>query len=245
MKVLFVEAKAKKNIVEAISKSLKGIPEKKIGLISTAQFANQLLDVKRYLQSKGKIAVIEKSSKFFYSENCSKQNKVFVIGKPLGSAVLDGQILGCDVSAATSIDNKVDCFLYIGTGEFHPLGILAKTEKPIYVLDPFTEKLRAVPKEEKQKLWKKQILRLAQFKDCKTIGILVSTKPGQCKLQANPEEIKKKLEKQGKKVYIFIGDLIIDSELQNYLNIDGWVNTACPRLADDTFSKPFVNAIDL
>jgi len=224
MKVLFVEAKAKKNIVEAISKSLKGIPEKKIGLISTAQFANQLLDVKRYLQSKGKIAVI---------------------GKPLGSAVLDGQILGCDVSAATSIDNKVDCFLYIGTGEFHPLGILAKTEKPIYVLDPFTEKLRAVPKEEKQKLWKKQILRLAQFKDCKTIGILVSTKPGQCKLQANPEEIKKKLEKQGKKAYFFIGDLITDSELQNYLNIDGWVNTACPRLADDTFSKPFVNAIDL
>jgi len=224
MKVLFVEAKAKKDIVGAISKSLKGIPEKKIGLISTVQFANQLLDVKRYLQSKGKIAVI---------------------GKPSGSAVLDGQILGCDVSAATSIENKVDCFLYIGTGEFHPLGILAKTEKSIYVLDPFTEKLRAVPKEEKQKLWKKQILRLAQFKDCKTIGILVSTKPGQCKLQADPEKIKKVLEKKGKKAYLFIGDSITDSELQNYLNIDGWVNTACPRLADDTFSKPFVNAIDL
>ncbi len=224
MKVLFVEAKAKKDVVRVISKSLKSIPEKKIGLISTVQFANQLGKVKKTLEA---------------------NNKVAIIGKPSGTAVKQGQILGCDVSAATSIENKVDCFLYIGTGNFHPFGLLAKSDKPIYVLDPFTEKLREIPKEEKQKLVKKQILRLAQFKDCKTIGILVSTKPGQYQLQANPKEVKKKLEKQGKRVYIFIGDSITDSELQNYLNIDGWVNTACPRLADDVFDKPFVNACEL
>jgi len=224
MKVLFVEARAKKNIVEVLRKSVKHISGKKIGLIAAVQFVEQLNDAKRYLKSEGKIVLI---------------------GKPTGSAVLEGQILGCDVSAATNIEGKVDCFLYIGTGNFHPFGLLAKTNKPIYVLDPFTEKLREIPKEEKQKMWKKQILRLAQFKDCKTIGIIVSTKPGQYQLQANPEEIRKKLEKKGKRVYIFIGDSITDSELQNYLNIDGWVNTACPRLADDVFDKPFVNACEL
>ncbi len=224
MKVLFVEARAKKSIVEAAERNLKAIKEKRIGLISTIQFANQLANVKRYLKSEGKITVI---------------------GKPSGTAVIDGQILGCDVSAATSIENKVDCFLYIGTGNFHPFGLLARTEKSIYILDPFTEKLREIPKEEKQKLVKKQILRLEQFKDCKTIGILVSTKPGQYQLQANPKEIRKKLEKQGKKVYVFICDNITDAELQNFPRIEAWVNTACPRLADDIFSKPFVNAIDL
>jgi 2-(3-amino-3-carboxypropyl)histidine synthase len=224
MKVLFVQAKAKKSVIGAISKALKGIPEKKIGIITTVQFADQLEKVKKTLED---------------------NNKIAVIGKPSCTAVLPGQVLGCDVSAATSIENKVDCFLYIGTGEFHPLGLLAKTEKSIYVLNPFTNQLKEISPEEKQKLVKRKILKLAQFKDCKIIGIIVSTKPGQCNLQADPEKIKKKLEKQGKRVYLFIGDSITDAELQNFPKIDGWVNTACPRLADDTFSKPFVNAIDL
>ncbi len=224
MKVLFVQAKADKDISEALSKNIKHIPENKIGLISTVQFTAQLENIKKTLED---------------------NNKIAVIGKPSGSAVLEGQILGCDVSSATNVMNEVDCFLYIGTGNFHPFGLLARTEKPIYVLDPFTEKLREITKEEKQKLWKKQILRLEQFKACRTIGMLISTKLGQCELQSNPEELKEKLEKQGKKVYLFICDNITNSELLNFPRIEGWINTACPRLADDVFDKPFVNACEL
>jgi 2-(3-amino-3-carboxypropyl)histidine synthase len=242
MKILFIEAKADKDFTSVIAKSLKSIPEKRIGLISTVQFTNQLEKVKKTFED---------------------NNKVVVIGKPSGSAVLDGQILGCDVSSATNVINEVDCFLYLGTGNFHPFGILAKpnlnevqmgaakqkvslaTDKPLYVLDPFTEKLRGITKEEKQKLWKKQVLRLEQFKACRTIGIIVSTKLGQCRLQAEPEELKEKLEKQGKKVYLFVCDNITNSELLNFPRIEGWVNTACPRLADDVFDKPFVNACEL
>ncbi len=224
MKVLFVQAKANKNVVESLKKNIKFIPEQKIGLISTAQFVGQLFDVKAYLEA---------------------SNKVALIGKPSGSAVLDGQILGCDVSAATNIADDVDCFLYIGTGNFHPFGLLAKSEKPIYVLNPFTEQIKQLSKDEKLKLWKKETLRLAQFEDCETIGILVSTKLGQCRLQANPEELKEKLELLGKKVYLFVCDMITNSEMQNFPHIDGWVNTACPRLADDVFDKPVVNACEL
>jgi 2-(3-amino-3-carboxypropyl)histidine synthase len=224
MKVLFVQAKANKDAVEALNKSIKYISEKKIGLITTVQFAEQLTKLKRFLESKGKVAII---------------------GKPTGSAVLAGQVLGCDVSAATNIENKVDCFLYIGTGDFHPFGLLAKTKKPVYVLEPFTEKIIKIPEEEKQKIWKKQVLKLAQFKDCKTVGILVSTKPGQCELQASAEKVKEKLEKQGKKVYVFVCDNITNSELLNFPHIQGWINTACPRLAEDMFDKPFVNACEL
>lgn len=242
MKVLFVQAKANKDVASVISKILKGIPERRIGLMSTVQFTNQLEKVRKTLED---------------------NSKIIVIGKPTGSAVLEGQILGCDVSSATNVMNEVDCFLYIGTGNFHPFGLLAKpnlnevqmgaakqkvslaTEKPIYVLDPFTEKLREITKEEKQKLWKKQLLRLEQFKACRTIGLIISTKLGQCELQSNPEVLKEKLEKQGKKVYLFICDNITNSELLNFPRIEGWVNTACPRLADDVFDKPFVNACEL
>jgi 2-(3-amino-3-carboxypropyl)histidine synthase len=224
MKVLFIQAKANKDIIEALNKNIKYIPEKKIGTVTTVQFVEQLEKVKQTLEA---------------------NNKIAVIGKPSGSAITDGQILGCDVSAATNIASDVDCFLYIGTGNFHSLGLLAKTDKPLYALNPFTSQLKEISLEEKQKLMKREILKLAQFKDCKTVGILVSTKLGQCQLQYDVEELKEKLEIQGKKAYLFACDNITNAELQNFPHIQGWVNTACPRLADDVFDRPFINACEL
>ena len=222
MKLLFVEAKAKKDVVKGLEKNISNISCKNIGLIATVQFASQLPLIKKSLQMKG--------------------FKVF-IGKPKGPAVLEGQILGCDVSAALAVEKHVECFLYIGTGDFHPTGLLAKTSKPIYIYDPFTEQIRLLPEAEKQKLWKRKILMIAKFKDAKTIGILVSMKPGQ--FCANAENVKESLEKQGKRVYLFVCDSITNTELMNFPHIEAWVNTACPRIAEDEFSRPLVNAIDL
>jgi 2-(3-amino-3-carboxypropyl)histidine synthase len=222
MKLLFVEAKAKKDVAKGLEKNISKINCKKIGIIATVQFANQLGLIKKSLQKKG--------------------FKVF-IGKPKGPAVLEGQILGCDVSAALSVEKEVECFLYIGTGDFHPTGLLAKTSRPIYVYDPFTENLKLLSEVEKQKLWKRKVLQLARFKDAETVGILISTKPGQ--FCATAENIKEKLEKQGKKVYLFACDSITNAELMNFPHIRAWVNTACPRIAEDEFSRPLVNAADL
>jgi 2-(3-amino-3-carboxypropyl)histidine synthase len=121
--------------------------------------------------------------------------------------------------------------------------LLAKTSRPIYVYNPFTENLKLLSEVEKQKLWKRKVLQLAKFKDAKTIGILVSMKPGQ--FCATAENIKKSLEKQGKKVYLFACDSITNAELMNFPHIEAWVNTACPRIAEDEFSRPLVNAADL
>jgi len=224
MKVAFIEAKANKDIAEDLAKVASNIDYKKIGLISTVQFVKQLSTVKKILEKKG----------FF----------VF-IGKPTGSAILEGQVLGCDVSSALSIEKEIDCFLFVGTGDFHPLGLLAKTNKPLLTFNPFTSQLKLLSNEERQKILKKRVLMLAKFKDAKTVGILVSTKPGQCQLQASTAEIKEKLEKQGKKVYLFVCDSITNAELRNFAHVGAWVNTACPRLIEDEFDKPFVNALEL
>jgi 2-(3-amino-3-carboxypropyl)histidine synthase len=225
MKVAFIEAKAYKSVTDGLEKSLNALKGyKKVGLLTTTQFVHQLSDVKELLKTKG-IAP--------------------VVGKPSGSAVLEGQVLGCDVSSALAVENDVDAFLYIGTGNFHPFGLLANTEKPFFVYDPFTGKIVQLSEEEKLKLWKRKVQRLANFKDARTVGILVSTKPGQNLFQSSVEKVKEKLEKEGKKVYLFIADLISDSELRNFSHIEGWVNTACPRLMDDDFEKPIINAADI
>jgi 2-(3-amino-3-carboxypropyl)histidine synthase len=65
--------------------------------------------------------------------------------------------------------------------------------------------------------------------------MLVSTKPGQNKL-SEAVETKEKLEKKGKKVFIFIFDELQIDSLINFPDIDSWINTACPRIAlEDAF----------
>ncbi len=220
MKALFIEARSTKKIkLDKINQ----LP-KRIGLVSTIQFSNQLNLVKKQLENKGK--------------------KVF-IGKPNKHAIELGQVLGCDVSSATNIQNKVDCFLYIGTGEFHAIGIALQVSKPVFKYNPFTNKLTKVSEKEIKLYQKKKIIRKSLLKDAKKVGILISTKPGQHLVQGKLNDIQRKL--KGKQVFKFISDTINPNDLLNFPDIDIWVNTACPRLVDDQelFKKPIINAEDL
>jgi 2-(3-amino-3-carboxypropyl)histidine synthase len=191
------------------------INERRIGLVSTLQFLDSLEKARKYLEEKGKIVKIGKG----------KFNQ--------------GQILGCDVSAAKSIEKDVDAFLYIGSGNFHPLGLAMQTEKPVYFLDVEKGEVTVVDKE---KFLKQKYAAIAIAKDARTFGILVSVKPGQLNLKL-AKEIKKKLEAKGKKAYLLVFNEIKPEKLIG-LELDCYVNTACPRIAIDNrtdFKKPILN----
>jgi len=193
------------------------IKEKKIGLISTLQFIDSLEEVKEFLEKSGKIIRIGKGRSY------------------------DGQILGCDVSSAKSIENDVDAFLYIGSGNFHPLGLALKTEKPVYFLNIEKNKLENL-KELKEKFLKQRYVAIALAKHAKTFGILVSVKPGQMNLKL-AKEIKNKLESDGKKAYILAFNEIKPEKLEGF-DLDCYINTACPRIVIDNrtdFKKPILN----
>jgi diphthamide biosynthesis enzyme Dph1/Dph2-like protein len=68
---------------------------------------------------------------------------------------------------------------------------------------------------------------------------LVSTKPGQENLK-KAIAIKNKL--KNKDSYLFIGDEIDTKQLENFPNIQSWINTACPRL---DFDSSVINMGDL
>jgi len=188
---------------------LKKIPYKKIGIVSVVQHLDILKNI---------------------SEELRKINKKPVIG---------GQILGCWHENAKKIENKVDCFLFIGSGEFHPLGI--KTEKSVYCFDLEKNEIRIVNKMKRLKILHAN---LAKLDDAKTVGILVSTKKGQFLGFDTIKKLKNKLEKMGKKVYILTMDNITNEKLLG-LKIDFFIDTACPRLVEDNFDKPIINAEDL
>ncbi|MDD5651504.1 MAG: diphthamide synthesis protein [Candidatus Nanoarchaeia archaeon] len=152
------------------------------------------------------------------------------------NSVIGGQILGCNVKNAEKIKNKVDCFLYIGSGKFHPIYLAQKLKKPVYIANPNTNEFSKIDEAEIQDYEKKLKGKLNKFYTAKTYGILVSTKLGQSNLK-KAEELRKKL----KNSYIFICNNINENEFENFRNIDIWINTACVRIE----GKNIINLEDL
>lgn len=151
--------------------------------------------------------------------------------KGAGKAIIGGQILGCDFRQAMSIRDHVDCFLYIGSGAFHPLGLAYETKKPVFVYHPFDNKLVKISEDELLRWQRRRKGAYLKFMASKVIGLIVSMKPGQHTPIAKLRRLEKKY--PDKQFYYFIGDTIDLSELQNFPFIESWVNTACPRLSED------------
>ncbi|MBW3017877.1 diphthamide synthesis protein, partial [Candidatus Woesearchaeota archaeon] len=152
MELMFIPAKAEFDLKEINLSKLKKLP-KKLGLVSTVQFVDELGKIKKHLDSHG------------------------------FSCVIGGGILGCRVEKAEKIKAKVDAFLFIGGGMFHPLA-LRKLGKPIYLVNGAEVKENTNIK----KNWLK-------FLHADKVGIIISTKPGQSHVKI-AESMKKTLEKK-------------------------------------------------
>lgn len=145
--------------------------------------------------------------------------------KLLKNSVIGGQILGCNIKNAEKIKNKVNAFLFIGSGRFHPIFIAQKLKKPVYIANPNTNEFSGIEESEIRDYERKLKGKLSKFYAAKSYGIIVSTKPGQYNMK-KAEILKKKL----KNSYIFIcGDVDVN-QFENFPGIDIWINTACPRI---------------
>lgn len=191
---------------------------KKLGIVTTAQFQSKTKEIIEYLNNNGKETFIDKI----------KQRN-------------EGQLLGCDQGAAIKIQHNVDAFLYIGSGDFHPLGVAMNTNKEVYLFNPVTGVFSKFDSREIEKYKKQKKVNYIKFLSAENIGIMVSIKPGQYSYK-KAVEIKDKLEKKGKNAFIFVFDTLDANEMENFPFIDFWVNTACPRIADD---KDKNNVIDM
>lgn len=162
--------------------------------------------------------------------------KVAGIFKSIGKEIVySSQVLGC----WPDIDVEADCCVFIGSGEFHPLNLNGK----VYIIDIESDCVKDIT-EKVNKKQRQRFARIENFKDCKKVGILVSSKKGQFASLEEIEEIKNLLKSNGKDVYVLIGDYITDENLMG-IKLDGFVNTACPRIIEDKFSKTVINKRDL
>jgi len=180
----------------------------KIGLITSIQFVKIIPKVKEYLERRGKKVFAHKALQY------------------------SGQILGCNLKAAKAIEKRVDCFLAVSAGEFYGRGLVLQTEKPVLNLDLEKNEIHSL-EEFKRKTQKIIAWNRAQFKEARRIGLLVSWKKGQLKL---PFALKKKLEEEGKEVYILAMDEITPEKIEG-LKLDFLISFACPRIGIDDQAK--------
>ena len=204
--------------LNCIEKNLDRIPQG-CGIVTTLQHRHALQDIAAMLKKHGKDCIIL------------------------------GQVLGCNQDVALGEEAaKAGSFLYIGTGRFHPIGIAAKTDRPVHCIDPYTGIFSEVKPEEIDRFTKKKKAAATLFLAKERIGLIISLKTGQRYEKAS--EIEKRIKERypEKETFLFACGTLDFNELENFPFIDLWINTMCPRIGyDDSIRmlKPIVNIEDI
>lgn len=218
MKTLFLEAHVAMEIALS-SEQITQLP-KELGLFTTIQFIDSITGVLQQLKDAGITVHLLK-------------------GK---HTQRPGQILGCEY-----LDYPAPAFLYIGDGVFHPQAIAIKNEKPIFCYNPYTKQMALFDRKDIDAVVKQHKIAIMKFLQADSIGILISTKPGQ-QFMKRCLLFKEKCEAKDKKVYIFLSNTLDFVQMNNFPFVECWVNSACPRIGIDDknkVDKPMVNLEDV
>jgi 2-(3-amino-3-carboxypropyl)histidine synthase len=176
----------------------------RVGVVTTVQHIPTVPKIERLLAEAGKVPVVQPGdSRITYPS----------------------QLLGCNFSAAPQ---DVDSILYVGSGNFHPMGVQLSTTVPVIAADPFTDEARKVDIE---RIMRQRYAIMAKALDAKKWGVIVGMKPGQQRL-----DLAKRIKvTAGDAVLITIREITPDRLIS--FKVDAYVSTVCPRVAIDDASR--------
>ncbi len=145
------------------------------------------------------------------------------------------QALGCNYTGAEAVADRVDGFLFVGTGQFHPVGLAFAVDRPVWALDPLQGTLE--PPIDRATLVARRQLAVAAARDARRWGILVSTFAGQNRAPT-ALALRARAEAAGRQAELLYFDRLDPRDLEGRA-FEAYVNTACPRIAlDDGPSYP-------
>ena len=207
----------------AIETALRGF--KQVGIAATVQYLGVARRVKKVLNDVGHTVKMSEGG---------------------WMSIHNGQVTGCDFAAVEGVLKSVDCVLLVSDGSFHldGLALVMRAQKPLFLLNPTRGTIERI---DQKPAGKKTLLRAATLLHSKTVfGILLSTKPGQKDLKI-VRRLAELLRARRKTVLVLASDTLDPLSINNFSRVDVLVNTACPRIADDTecFEKPIVQAHDM
>jgi 2-(3-amino-3-carboxypropyl)histidine synthase len=223
---IFINAQSTLNVSSVVEKAIPFLEGKKIGLVTTAQHLHTLETVQKILQQHGLEPFMTEGDERITSK---------------------GQILGCNFSTGTKLVEQVDCFLFIGSGTFHPVGLLMSTKKPVIAADPYTNTVKKQEIEDmKNNMLRQRYGAILSCRSARRYGILVGLKRGQQRIK-QAYEIQQMLEAAGKLSLLITQAEFSPTSLQGF-DLDCYVSTACPRIAIDDYlqyKKPMITPVEL
>ncbi len=146
-----------------------------------------------------------------------------------------GQALGCNYTGAEEVSERVDAFLFVGTGRFHPIGLAFAVGQPVWSIDPRRGELE--PPIDRAALVRRRQLLVASVREARRWGILVSTFVGQNR-SPTALALQARARAHGREAEILLAHRIDPADLLGR-DLDAFVNTACPRISlDDSANYP-------
>jgi 2-(3-amino-3-carboxypropyl)histidine synthase len=207
--VIFLEARMKEDLKYVVEKAATVLKAKIVGVTTTIQHVHKLDQALEALKKHGIQGVV---------------------GPAGGRVKYPGQVLGCSYSTARALD--LEEYLFIGTGQFHPLGIALATGKRVVIADPVTCEVSEI---DTDPMLRRRFGAITRAGEAKRFAILVSKKHGQRRM-ALAERLKALGEARGREMFVVYLDNIEPDRLLN-LGAEAAVSTACPRVALDDAAK--------
>lgn len=215
------EEEAQEVFLDAVGRSAP-LTDTKLGLVASIQHLHKLPEFQDRLEKAG-----------------------FDVTVPLGGARLTfpGQVLGCNYSGD---DDSIGHYLFLGSGDFHPIGLVLHTGKPLSMLDPYTGDASEMSLQRIERILRQRFGLIVSSQEATRFGILIGEKPGQMR-RTLALRMKRLLEKHGKTGYLLALEHV-GPDLIDFYPVDAFVNTACPRIAIDDavrYSKPMITPFEL
>lgn len=222
--VLYIEARSDVKLDEdEIKAVLRPLPGR-VGILATIQYIDLIPDIGRILESIGRTTVVGTGDR---------------------RIMYPGQVLGCNCTAAESVSDEVDCFIYIGEGDFHPLAAAFGAGKPVYVLNPMTCELRDMS-DARDRMIRRRFGIIQTASHAERFLVIICSKIGQCR-RNTAKEAEDMIRATGRVCVTAVMEEITPDSLASYC-VDAYVCTACPRIATDDsarYSKPMLTVPEL
>ena len=132
------------------------LTDTKLGLVGSIQHLHLLPTYKKYFEEVG-----------------------FDVTIPVGGARLSfpGQVLGCNYSGD---DPTVGHYIFLGSGDFHPIGLVLHTGKPLAMLDPYTGEATEMGRERIERILRQRSGLIMSSMDKNRFGILIGRNQAKC-----------------------------------------------------------------
>ena len=154
-----------------------------------------------------------------------------------------GEILGC---TAPKLPDDVDCILYIGDGRFHLESIMIANPTVLaYKYDPYSQKLTSEEYAHDEMRGIRQDA-IDRARGAKFFGLILGTlgRQGSPRVMKNLE---RRLRQKGVPFIVVLLSEIFPSKLEQFPQVEAWVQIACPRLSIDwgyAFKVPLLSPFE-